>query len=103
MFANMIRVGKGFFGVGTPLFAIMLVQPQHHAAEEEDKVEVPFAPTSTSPTIEPTPPPQDTITTPPQAQPATPSSPPQAQPQPKTSESSMTFLNTLMETCATLS
>nr|GEX57778.1 putative LRR receptor-like protein kinase [Tanacetum cinerariifolium] len=80
----------------------MLVQPQHHAAEEEDKVEVPFAPTSTSPTIEPTPPPQDTITTPPQAQPATPSSPPQAQPQPKTSESSMTFLNTLMETCATL-
>nr|GEX20617.1 hypothetical protein [Tanacetum cinerariifolium] len=64
---------------------------------EEDDVEVPDAPTSLSPTIEPTPPPQDSITTPPQAQPATPSSLPQEQPT-DTSESSMSILNTLMET-----
>nr|GEW21756.1 hypothetical protein [Tanacetum cinerariifolium] len=36
VFANMRRVGKGFLGVETPLFALMLVQPQ--AAEEEDDV-----------------------------------------------------------------
>nr|GEW02805.1 ribonuclease H-like domain-containing protein [Tanacetum cinerariifolium] len=33
--ANMRRIGKGFSGVETPLFATMLVQP-HAAAEEED-------------------------------------------------------------------
>nr|GEY95423.1 putative ribonuclease H-like domain-containing protein [Tanacetum cinerariifolium] len=38
------KVGKGFFGVETPLFATMLVQPQPPAAEEDDKVEVPNAP-----------------------------------------------------------
>nr|GEW75296.1 ankyrin repeat-containing protein [Tanacetum cinerariifolium] len=72
------------------------------AAEEEDEVEVPNALTPLSPTNEPSPPQQDPITTPPQAQPAPPSSPPQEQ-QDYTSESSMTLLNTLMETCATLS
>nr|GEW25505.1 hypothetical protein [Tanacetum cinerariifolium] len=40
VFANMQRVGKGFSGVETPLFAIMLVQPQPPAAEEVDDVEV---------------------------------------------------------------
>nr|GEU86227.1 hypothetical protein [Tanacetum cinerariifolium] len=90
-----------FSRVETPLFASMLVQPQ--AAEEEADVEVPTAPTPPSPTIEPSPPPQDPITTPLQAQPATPqATPPQEQPT-TTSESSMTLLNTLMEKCDTLS
>nr|GEW16657.1 hypothetical protein [Tanacetum cinerariifolium] len=101
VFANMRRVGKGFSGVETPLFAIMLVQPQPPAAEEVDDVEVPAA-QEPSPIIEPSPPPQEPITTPLQAQPATPSLPPQVQ-STTTSESSMTLLNTLIETCATLS
>nr|GEX99951.1 hypothetical protein [Tanacetum cinerariifolium] len=68
-------------------------------AEKEDDVEVPAAPTSPSFTIKPSPPPQDLITTPQQAQPTIP-----LQEQPTdTSESSMTLLNTLMKTCATLS
>nr|GFC50686.1 hypothetical protein [Tanacetum cinerariifolium] len=33
------RVGKGFSGVETPLFALMLVQPQPQAAEEGEEVE----------------------------------------------------------------
>nr|GEY18378.1 reverse transcriptase domain-containing protein [Tanacetum cinerariifolium] len=33
VFANMMRVGKGFSGVETPLFAFMLVQPQPQAEE----------------------------------------------------------------------
>nr|GEY91426.1 hypothetical protein [Tanacetum cinerariifolium] len=73
VFANMRRVGKGFSGVETPLFASML---------------------------DPTPTPH---ATPPQDQPSTPhASPPQEQPT-TTSESSMSLLTTLMETCATLS
>nr|GEX53266.1 hypothetical protein [Tanacetum cinerariifolium] len=104
VFANMRRVElvRDFFRVETPLFATMLVQPQPPAAEEEDEVEVPNAPTTPSPTTAPSPPLQDSITTPSQAQPAPPSSPPQEQ-QTETSESSMTLLNTLMEKCATLS
>nr|GFC03455.1 hypothetical protein [Tanacetum cinerariifolium] len=62
VFANMRRVGKGFFGVETPLFATMLV-PLPSAEEVEDVEEH----------------------------------------QPDTSESSMSILNTLMETSATLS
>nr|GEY58546.1 hypothetical protein [Tanacetum cinerariifolium] len=34
------KIGKGFSGVETPLFATMLVQPQLEAAEEEDDVEM---------------------------------------------------------------
>nr|GEV34616.1 hypothetical protein [Tanacetum cinerariifolium] len=98
---NFSKVGKGFLGVKTPLFASMLVQPQPQAAEEEDDVEVPAAATPPSPTNEQLPPPQDPIPTPPKAQPATPPSPPQEQPT-DTSESSTTLLNTLLETCATL-
>nr|GEU37541.1 hypothetical protein [Tanacetum cinerariifolium] len=49
-----------------------------------------------SPTNAPSPTLKDLITTPPQAQPATPSSPTQEQP-------SIPLLNTLLETCATLS
>nr|GFB17652.1 hypothetical protein [Tanacetum cinerariifolium] len=37
VFANMRRVGKGFSGVKTPLFASMLVQPQPQAEEEEEE------------------------------------------------------------------
>nr|GEU70413.1 reverse transcriptase domain-containing protein [Tanacetum cinerariifolium] len=66
--------------------------------KEEDDVEVPAAPSLSSPIMKPSPPPQEPITTPSQAQPAPPSSPLQEQPT-TTSESSMTLLNTLMETC----
>nr|GEY57526.1 hypothetical protein [Tanacetum cinerariifolium] len=100
VFANMRRVGKGFSRVETPLFATMLVQPQVEV--EEDKVAVPNAPTPPSSTTKPSPPLQVPILTPPQAQPAPPSSLPREQPT-DTSDSSMTLLNTLMETCTTLS
>nr|GEV62883.1 hypothetical protein [Tanacetum cinerariifolium] len=54
-FANMRRIGKGFSGVETPLFDIMLVQPQADAKNKDDK-EVPDAPTPVttlkSPTFE---------------------------------------------------
>nr|GEW57597.1 hypothetical protein [Tanacetum cinerariifolium] len=69
--------------------------------KEEDEVEVPAAPTPPSPTNVPSPHPQDPIPTPPQARPAPSSSPPQEQPT-DTFESSMTLLNTLMETCVEL-
>nr|GEW29250.1 putative ribonuclease H-like domain-containing protein [Tanacetum cinerariifolium] len=65
--------------------------------EKEEEVEVPAAPTLPSPSNEPSPPPQEPITTPPQFQPAPLSSPPQEQ-QTNTSESSINLLNTLMET-----
>nr|GEV21810.1 hypothetical protein [Tanacetum cinerariifolium] len=42
VFANMRRVGKGFSRVETPLFALMLVQPQQ--AEEEEVAEQPSLP-----------------------------------------------------------
>nr|GEU85713.1 hypothetical protein [Tanacetum cinerariifolium] len=73
VFSNMRRIGKGFSGIETPLFATMLVQPQAAAEEEDEEDEVPNAPT------------------PPQEQPTI------------TSASDMTLLNTLMETCTTLS
>nr|GEY17338.1 ribonuclease H-like domain, reverse transcriptase, RNA-dependent DNA polymerase [Tanacetum cinerariifolium] len=71
------------------------------AAVEEDKDnEVSAAPTPPSPT--PPPPQQEPIPSPPQAQSTQPSSPPQQQPSQTAdiSESSMTLLNTLMETYA---
>nr|GEY71927.1 hypothetical protein [Tanacetum cinerariifolium] len=102
VFANMRRIGKGFLGVETPLFATMLVQPQAAAEEEDKEDEVPVAPTPPSPTHEPLPPPHEPITIPLQAQPTPPSSLPQEQPT-TTSASDMTLLNTLMETCTTLS
>nr|GEX83479.1 hypothetical protein [Tanacetum cinerariifolium] len=83
-----------------PRFLQVMINNQ--AAEEEDDVEIPAAPTPSSPTNAPSPPPQDPIPIPPQAQPASPSSPPQEQPT-DTFESSMNFLNNLMKTCATLS
>nr|GEV13949.1 putative ribonuclease H-like domain-containing protein [Tanacetum cinerariifolium] len=101
VFANMRRVRKGFSRVETPLFASMLVQPQ--AVEEEDDVEVPTA--STLPSLTPapsSPADQDPTFTPHTTPHALPSSPTQGQPT-KTSKSSIPLLNTLLETCATLS
>nr|GEV98742.1 putative ribonuclease H-like domain-containing protein [Tanacetum cinerariifolium] len=75
-------------------------------AQEDEDDELSAAPTPPSPTPSPTslPPQQVPIPSPLQAQPAQPSLPTQQQPtQPAdTSESLMTLLNTLMETCATL-
>nr|GFC29295.1 hypothetical protein [Tanacetum cinerariifolium] len=99
VFANIRRVGKGFSGVKTPLFASMLVLPQPQAKEED--VSVPIAPAPSSPAFQdPTPTPH---ATPPQHQPSTPpASPPQKQPA-TTYESFMPLLTTLMETYASLS
>nr|GFD06373.1 hypothetical protein [Tanacetum cinerariifolium] len=86
-------------GVETPLFATMLVQPQAATKEEDEEDKFPAASTS------PLPPQAQSVTpspSPPQAQPAPPSSPPQEQPT-TTSASDMTILDTLMETCTTLS
>nr|GEW43109.1 hypothetical protein [Tanacetum cinerariifolium] len=47
VFVNMRRVGKGFSGVKTPLFASMLVQPQPQA-EEDIKIPIAPAPPSTT-------------------------------------------------------
>nr|GEW77198.1 uncharacterized mitochondrial protein AtMg00810-like [Tanacetum cinerariifolium] len=94
VFANMQRVGKGFLGVETPLFASMLVQPQPQA--EKEGVEVPNAPAPLSPINAPSPPPQDPTLTPH----ATPHAlPPQEQPT-TTTKSSMSLLTTLIETCS---
>nr|GEW23264.1 protein kinase-like domain, concanavalin A-like lectin/glucanase domain protein [Tanacetum cinerariifolium] len=82
-FANIRRVGKGFLVVKTPLFVTMLVQPQE---EEEEEDEIPNAP---SPPSE-----QDLIPIPHTIPLAL---PPQEQPT-ATSESTMSLLNTLMET-----
>nr|GEW13281.1 putative ribonuclease H-like domain-containing protein [Tanacetum cinerariifolium] len=98
--SKFMMVGKGFSGVETTLFATMLVQP-HTKEEEDEEEEVPYAPTPPSPTIKPTPPPQEPIPTPLQAQPVPPLSPPQEH-QPDTSESSISIINTLMETSTTL-
>nr|GEX48827.1 hypothetical protein [Tanacetum cinerariifolium] len=54
-----------------------------------------------TPATTPPPPPQEPIPSPPQAESAQPSSPPQQQPS-HTTDILMTFLNTLLETCATL-
>nr|GEY70343.1 ribonuclease H-like domain-containing protein [Tanacetum cinerariifolium] len=94
----MRRVGKGFSGVKTHLFASMMVPPQPQAAEIEEEVESPTAPAPPSPIISHAPPPQDPTHIPHAIAPAL---PPQEQPT-TTFESSMSLLNTLMETCATL-
>nr|GEU48810.1 putative ribonuclease H-like domain-containing protein [Tanacetum cinerariifolium] len=97
VFANMRRVGQGFLGVETPLFSSMLVPPQQ--AEEEKEVKVPNAPAPPSPTTSPSPPSQEPTPTPH----ATPhASPPQEQPS-SPHDSTIPLLNTLMETCASLS
>nr|GEV46302.1 putative ribonuclease H-like domain-containing protein [Tanacetum cinerariifolium] len=71
--------------------------------DEDDDNEVSTKPTPPSPTPATTPPSptQEDIPSPPQAQTAQPSSPPPQQPS-QTTDISMTFLNTLLETCTTL-
>nr|GEX97272.1 hypothetical protein [Tanacetum cinerariifolium] len=109
VFANIKRIGKGFSGVDTPLFDGMLVQQQAQdvedvAEDENDDNEVSTKPTPPSPAPALTPPPsltQKHVPSSPQAQTAQPSLPPPQQPS-KTVEISMTYLNTLLETCATL-
>nr|GEW21933.1 hypothetical protein [Tanacetum cinerariifolium] len=108
VFANMRRIRKGFSGVDTSLFDGMLVQQQVQAVEdavkdEDDDNEVSAEPTPPSPTpaTPPPPPQQEPIPSPPQAQSAQPSPPPQQQPS-HTIDISLTLLNTLLETCATL-
>nr|GEY66375.1 hypothetical protein [Tanacetum cinerariifolium] len=107
VFANMRRIGKGFSGVETPLFDNMLVQQQVQddvgVEVDEDDNEVPTAPSPPKPATT-SPPQQETIPSPTQAQYAQPSSPHQQQPSQTADilESSMTLLNTLMETRATL-
>nr|GEW09058.1 hypothetical protein [Tanacetum cinerariifolium] len=64
----MRRIGKGFSGIETPLFATMLVQPQAAAEEEDEEDEVLAAATPPSPTHEPSPPLHEPITSSPQAQ-----------------------------------
>nr|GEY71169.1 hypothetical protein [Tanacetum cinerariifolium] len=84
VFVNMQRVGKGFSGVETPLFASMWVLPQPHAEQEAEEVEVPITPAPSPPALQdPTPIPH---TSPPQDQPTSPH------------DSTMPLLTTLMET-----
>nr|GFC86031.1 hypothetical protein [Tanacetum cinerariifolium] len=64
VFANMQRVGKGFLGVETPLFASMLVQPQPQVDQEEEEVEMPISSAPQSLTNDPSSPPQDPTPTP---------------------------------------
>nr|GEZ33808.1 hypothetical protein [Tanacetum cinerariifolium] len=98
-FLQVIMDNQGFSRVKTPLFASMLVQPQPHAAEEGEEVDVPNAPAPPSPTNASSPPLQDPTPT----SHATPHAlPPQKQPS-LPHDSTMPLLTTLMETCASLS
>nr|GEX05276.1 hypothetical protein [Tanacetum cinerariifolium] len=108
VFANMRRIDKGFSRVDTPLFDGMLVQQQvkdvEDAVEDENDDNELFAKSTPPSPIPATPPPsptQEHIPSSPPAQTAQPSSPPQQQPS-QTANISMTLLNTLSETCATL-
>nr|GEX68194.1 DNA helicase [Tanacetum cinerariifolium] len=88
VFANMRRIGKGFSRVDNPLFDVSVAP-------------TPPLPTPATPPPSPT---QEHILSPPQAQTAQPSSPPTQQPSQSVdiSQSAMNLLNTLLETCATL-
>nr|GFA59390.1 hypothetical protein [Tanacetum cinerariifolium] len=117
VFANMRRVGKGFFRVDTPLFEGMIVgQQADDVADEGDAdVDVADVPAAAKPSIpslttttQPPPPSQElpstsqVIPNPPPSPIAHPPSPKQ-QPQPShDAEVSMDLLHTLLETCTTL-
>nr|GEV69224.1 putative ribonuclease H-like domain-containing protein [Tanacetum cinerariifolium] len=120
VFSNMRRVGKGFFGVDTPLFEGMIMAQQYDDISDEGVASVavdnvPAAVDEPSIShIQPTPPPppsQDLPSTshiqptPPPSLIAQPLSP-QQQPQPLQSSSdaeiSMDLLYTLLETCTTM-
>nr|GFA53868.1 hypothetical protein [Tanacetum cinerariifolium] len=124
VFANMRRVGKGFFGVDTPLFEGMLVPQQAHDDVVDDVTDVATddvanevvdvvaedvaepTPPSPTPDITPPPPQHKVASTPPpsphQYPIAQPSSPPPQQPPSHDVAISMDLLNTLLETCTTL-
>nr|GEU60045.1 hypothetical protein [Tanacetum cinerariifolium] len=111
IFAELARMRyekPGLSGMNLVLLWLLLssVLPQDDTELEEDEDnEVSAALTPPSPTPATTSPPQqECIPLPPQAQSARPSSPPQQQPTQTAgiSESSMTLLNKLMKTCATL-
>nr|GEV10144.1 putative ribonuclease H-like domain-containing protein [Tanacetum cinerariifolium] len=112
VFANMRRVGKGFFRVYTSLFEGMLVPQQVHDDIDGATKDV-AEPTSPSPTPATTPPQQELIYSPPHVAPtpppsphqspiAQPSLPPPQQPPSHDAKISMTLINQLLETCATL-
>nr|GEV71154.1 hypothetical protein [Tanacetum cinerariifolium] len=121
VFANIRRVGKGFFRVDTPLFEGMIVAQQAGNVAEEGTTSVvvddvhaatdELTISSPTPTTQPPPPSQDlpftsqVQTTPPPSPIAQPPSP-QQQPQPPQSSHdakiSMDLLHTLLETCTTL-
>nr|GEZ76923.1 hypothetical protein [Tanacetum cinerariifolium] len=113
IFAKLARKGyeKPSTKVDTPLFAGMLVPQQDQdvedAAKDGDAVNevsdepTPPSPTPATPPPPPPPPQQEHIPSPLQAKTAQSSPPPQQQPL-KTAKISMTLLNTLLETCATL-
>nr|GEW42216.1 reverse transcriptase domain-containing protein [Tanacetum cinerariifolium] len=119
VFANMRKVGKGFFGVETPLFEGILV-PQQAAVDVDDVVadsvpiddvaaDVPVAIAKPTPPSPPhTTPPQDlpstsqVVPTPPPTPIAQPSSPPQQQQPSQPTTISMDLLNNLLETCTAL-
>nr|GEW31683.1 hypothetical protein [Tanacetum cinerariifolium] len=95
-------------GVDIPLFARMLVPQQTQKveddAEDEDDVNEVFnepTPSLPTPATSPPPPQQEHIPSPPQAATAPSSPPPQSQ-HSQTAAISMNLLNTLLETCATL-
>nr|GEX84776.1 putative ribonuclease H-like domain-containing protein [Tanacetum cinerariifolium] len=112
VFANMRRIGQGFSGVDTPLFDGLFVQQKvqvvvkDDAEDKDDDNELSAEPTPPSPTpATPSPSPtQEHIPSPPQAYTAQPSSPPPQQPSQTAdiSQSAMTLLNTLLETCVIL-
>nr|GEU85121.1 ribonuclease H-like domain, reverse transcriptase, RNA-dependent DNA polymerase [Tanacetum cinerariifolium] len=108
VFANMRRVGKGFFGVDTPLFEGMLMPQQvaddvaNVVADVVAKDAAELTPPSPTPATTPPPPQQEVTSTPHQSPIAQPSSPPLQQPSFHDAAISMDLLNTLLETCTTL-
>nr|GEV29338.1 UNC93-like protein 3 [Tanacetum cinerariifolium] len=119
VFANMRRVGKGFSEVETPLFEGMIVAQQADDVADEGAagVDVDVVPAvepsipSPTPTTQPPPPSQElpstsqVIPTPPPSPIAEPSSPPQQQQHSQLThdaEISLDLLQTLLETCTTL-
>nr|GEX47034.1 hypothetical protein [Tanacetum cinerariifolium] len=117
VFANMRRVGKGFFGVDAPLFEGMIVAQQADDVADEgvagvDIDVVPAAadePSISSPTPTTQPPPSQELPSTSQVIPTLPpspivepSSPPQLQQPIHNAKILMDLLHTLLETCKTL-
>nr|GEY84228.1 putative ribonuclease H-like domain-containing protein [Tanacetum cinerariifolium] len=108
IFAELARMG--YEKPGLPGMNLVLPRPQLLSAlqqddaevqEDEDDNKVHASSLLPTPATTPPPPQQESIPSPPQAQSTQPSSLPQQQPSPP-ADISMTLLNKLMETCATL-